>query len=156
VAQSRYLEANAHLRETIDLFEQLGQRDELAQAMAWLVYAQVGLGHLDEARSLLLRSLRLGVEIGSALPLMEALPALAIYYAKQGNGYRAIQTFALALRYPLVANCPVFEDLAGKHISSYSLSLEPQIVEAAQLQGHVGDVMTTVHELMSELEVLPD
>ena len=59
--------------------------------------------------------------------------------------------YALASRYPFVANSKWFDDVAGKHIAAVAATLPPEVVAAAQERGRARDLDATVAELLAEL-----
>ena len=63
-----------------------------------------------------------------------------------------MELYALASRYPFVANSRWFEDVAGKHIAAVAATLPPEVVAAAQECGRARDLGATVAELLAELE----
>lgn len=80
------------------------------------------------------------------------LPAVALILADQGAVERAVELYALASCYPLVANAQWYEDVAGKHIAAAAKALPPEGVAAAKERGRVRDLDATVKELLVELE----
>jgi len=99
-------------------------------------------GHLSEA-------LRTASEI-VIFPIITALPAIALLLADRGEVERAVELYALASRYPRVANSRWFEDVAGNHIAA-AATLPPKVVAAAQARGRARDLDATVAELLAEL-----
>ena len=63
-----------------------------------------------------------------------------------------MELYALASRYPFVANSRWFEDVAGKHIAAVAATLPPEVVAAAQKRGRARDLEAMVAELLAELE----
>jgi hypothetical protein len=82
---------------------------------------------------------------------MIALPAIALLLADQGENERAVEFYALASCYPVVANSRHFEDLAGRHIAAVAAALPPDAVAAAQERGRARDLWDTAAELLVEL-----
>ena len=64
---------------------------------------------------------------------------------------QAVELYALASRYPFVANSRWFEDVAGRHIAAVAATLPPDVVTAAQERGRARDLEATVAELLVEL-----
>ena len=60
----------------------------------------------------------------------------------------AVELYALASRYPFVANSRWFEDVAGKYITVAAVALPPDVVAAAQARGRARDLWATVEELL--------
>ena len=117
-----------------------------------LGYVARALGDLDRARHYLATALRTATEIGTFLARMIALPAVALLLADQGQAERAIELYALASRYPVLANAHWVEDVAGRHIGDLAETLPPDVVAAAQERGRARDLDDTVQELLVELE----
>ncbi len=80
------------------------------------------------------------------------LPGIALLLADLGKKERALELYALASRYPLVANSRWFEDVAGRRIAAVAATLPPEVVAAAQERGRARDLEATVAELLAELE----
>ena len=83
-----------------------------------------------------------------------ALPAAALLLTKQGKTAYAVEIYALASRFPLVANSRWFEDVAGKHIAAAAAHPEgvpPDVIAVAQARGRARDLDATVRELLAEL-----
>jgi hypothetical protein len=72
--------------------------------------------------------------------------------ADQGEKERAVELYALAARYPRVANSHWFDDIVGQHIAAVAATLPPDMVEAARARGQTRDLEATVAELLAELE----
>jgi hypothetical protein len=63
-----------------------------------------------------------------------------------------VELYALASRYPFVANSQWFEDVAGKHIAALARDLPSDAVAAAQERGWAWELEATVAGLLVELE----
>jgi DNA-binding SARP family transcriptional activator/predicted ATPase len=148
VAQRAYAEAQGMLQQSAAIF---GERE-----MGWIpviqAYAARGLGHLPQARRHLCDALRKATKIGAFLPFLWALPAAALLLTDQGESERAVELYALATRYPLVANSQWFEDVAGMHIAAAASTLSAQKVAKTEERGRARDIEATVAELLAELE----
>jgi hypothetical protein len=138
-------------RESIAVLHEIGQQDEMCWAIAGLGYAARGLGQISEAWTLLYETLATAAEIRAFFPLMLALPGIALLLADRGEVERAVGLYALASRYPLVANSRWFEDIAGKHVNAVSATLPPDVVKVVQKKGRARDLEATVVELLVEL-----
>ena len=90
-------------------------------------------------------------EFGAALPQLCALPAMALLLAGQGDCERAVELYALALRYPLVAKSHWLADVVGKQITAAANTLPAERVGLLQERGRARDLEATVAELMAEL-----
>ena len=83
--------------------------------------------------------------------LLETVPATALLLADAGKHERAVELYALASRYPFVANSRWFEDVFGRHIAAIAATLPPEVAEAARERGRARDLEETVKELLAEL-----
>jgi hypothetical protein len=79
--------------------------------------------------------------------LIDALPPVALLLADAGEVERAVELYALASRYPYVANSRWFEDVVGKPVSAVATSLPQEIVATAQERGRARDLWATAEEL---------
>ena len=61
---------------------------------------------------------RITVEVEADFPLLRMLPVVALLLGDVGEAERAVAIYALASRYPLVANSRWFEDVVGKHLAA--------------------------------------
>jgi hypothetical protein len=77
---------------------------------------------------------------------------MALLLADDDEGERAVELYALACRYPRVANSCWVEDVIGKQIAACAAKLPPDVVAAAQERGRARDLEATVRELVVKLE----
>jgi tetratricopeptide (TPR) repeat protein len=115
-------------------------------------YAARGLGRADQSAQLLWQGFQQAAGTKSVPQLLTALPGVALALADRGEVERAVQVYALATRYGMVANSRWFEDVAGRQIAAAAVALPPDVVAAAQERGRAGDPWATVQELLVELE----
>jgi hypothetical protein len=118
--------------------------------------AERALGHHSRAQQCLLEALRTIAKIGAFAPSLFSLCLIALLLADRGEVERAIELYALASRYPFVANSRHLEDTAGKHIAALAATLPPDAVAAVQTRGRARDLEATVAELLMELEAAPE
>ena len=64
---------------------------------------------------------------------------------------RAVELYALASRYPLVANNCWYHNLVGKHIDVAAASLPSEFVQAAQERVESFELWSIAEELVLEL-----
>jgi predicted ATPase/DNA-binding SARP family transcriptional activator len=146
-AQTRRLLQGQDLTITYD---QSG-RHELNHLPAVLACALIGLGQPSQARRHLLRALRLVPNTQVFWPLMYSVATYALLLIEEGEAEQAVELYALASRYPFVANSSWFEAVAGKHIAAVAATLPSDVVAAAQERGRARDLDATVEELLAEL-----
>jgi tetratricopeptide (TPR) repeat protein len=151
LAEGAYVDAQALLQETSDYYRDAGLREMLGYDPAFLAIASRGLGKIPQARKHLCEALLTATDIWTPLPLLVILPAISLILADQGEPERAVEVYALASRYPFVANSRWFEDLVGKHITAAAVTLPSEVVAAAKERGQARDLREAVEKLLDEL-----
>jgi hypothetical protein len=126
-------------------------REQAGETLALLGYAARGLGQFAQARRYLCEALQIAAELEVFLPVMFALPAVALLWADWGKLEQAVELYGLASRYPFVANSRWFVDVVGRHITAVTASLPPDVVVAAQERGLKRDLQATAAKLLAEL-----
>jgi hypothetical protein len=139
------------LQEAVDIYRDVGHRLMLSVSLACLAIASRGLGQIPRARKSLGEALLTATDIWARLPLLLVLPSIALILVDQGEAERAAEVYALASRYPFVANSSWFEDVVGKHIAAAAAGLPPEVAAAAQERGTSSDLRETVTKLLGEL-----
>ena len=86
--------------------------------------------------------------------ILASLAVEILSLADLGEHERAAELYALASRYPYVANSRWFEDVFGRHIEAVAAALPPEVAEAARERGRARDLDATVNGLLVELEAL--
>jgi predicted ATPase len=152
LAKAAYVEAQRFLRQSTDVLRKSEYPANLSLVLSCLAAAVCGGGDLDGSHGHLLESLQIAARIGVFLANLHALPTIAMLLVIRGDGKRAVEVYALASRYPFVANSQWFEDIVGKQIAAAAASLPPDVVAAAQARGMGRDLEATVVELLAELE----
>jgi tetratricopeptide (TPR) repeat protein len=140
------------LQKSVAIYQKIGGRRAHAWPLALLGYANLRLNQLVQARQRLIQTLRTVAEGETYITRTFALPAVGLLLAKQGKTVYAVEIYALASRYPFVANSRWFQDVVGKHIAAETATLPPDVVAAAQERGQARDLEATVAELLAELE----
>jgi tetratricopeptide (TPR) repeat protein len=151
LAEDRYVEAQQHLQESVAVFRDSGQQSDVGWPLAALGGAESRLGQLDQAQAHLCEALQGAAEVKSALNIRIVLPCAALLLAGLGQAEQAVEVYALALRFPFVANSHMCQDGVGKHIAAAAAALPPDVVAAAQERGRARDLWATVEELLVEL-----
>jgi predicted ATPase/DNA-binding SARP family transcriptional activator len=151
LAEEAYATARGLLQESVVVLQETGEWNSVALTLAVLGLAARGLGQSLQAQQHLSEALRTTTEIGAFLPLVRVLPAMALLLADRGEPERAVELYALASRYPFVANSRWFEAVTGRHIADVAATLPPEGVAVARERGRVRDLNATVLELLAEL-----
>jgi len=150
-AREAYAEARRLAQESAAFYREVGMRHRFGLPLAVLGVAARGLGDVAQAQHHLCEALRVAGDIGDFWPLMLALPAAALLLADRGEQERAVELYALASRYPFVANSQWFEDVFGRHIAAVAAALPPEVVAMAQERGRARDLDATVAELLERI-----
>jgi DNA-binding SARP family transcriptional activator/predicted ATPase len=148
LAQKDCLRALNLFEESIAAYGEVNQRDGISQAQACAAFASLGLGDLNATKQHLYSAIQIVIELNAVYPLLWVLPAMALFLVNKGECERAIELYALARRYPLVAKSQWFEDIAGKEISAIAESMPSEVVAAAKSRGVNIDPMTCILDFM--------
>ncbi len=151
LAEGASARARQRLQDGVAVYQEVGPQDDLSWALACLAIAARGLGDTPGVRQHLIHSLEIAQESGAAPPLLWALPAMALLLADAGEIERAIELYALASRYSLVAKSRWFADVIGNEIAAAAATLPAERVTLLEERGRVRDLQATAVELLSEL-----
>jgi predicted ATPase/transcriptional regulator with XRE-family HTH domain len=149
-----YREAEALLEESLALHRQVGDAGHLGLPLAQLGYTHWLLGDRPRAQAELLEVMESAVGQRAFTPLLLALPAIALMLAEQGLRERAAELYALAWRYPLLANSQSFIDGYGQRLDAVVATLPPDSAAASQARGQVLNLWETAASLEAELRAL--
>jgi hypothetical protein len=152
LAQASFAHAHRSLQDGLRGLKGFVDDPGYADESAWLGLAARGLERRAEARQNLVSALGSASRHYHFNELMVALAGIALLLADEGEAERAVELYALASRYPFVANSCWFGDIAGKQIAAAAATLPPQVVGAARERGGRQDLGATVRELLAELE----
>jgi hypothetical protein len=152
LAGAAYGDAQKLSQESVRIFQELGDVQGLHLARRHLGMAAWGLGQRRWARQHLYEALQTMFQVRDVRASIGALPAVTLLLFDEGQLERAVELYALASRYPFVANSRWFEDVAGKHIAAVAATLPTEVVAAAQERGRARDLWATAEELLAELE----
>lgn len=154
--------AKSLFSQSVTLFREINQQDELAWALAELSKVELALGNPAAAQAQVLEALQIGARLKSFLPLNFALPATAVLLAWQSAQTddptarrqlqeQAIELYALAARYPSVGKSAYLNGITGAHIREMTAKLPADVQQAAQERGQKGDLFTAVPALIQQL-----
>jgi tetratricopeptide (TPR) repeat protein len=150
MAEGDHAQAYRQLADAIPVTHDVGERADLSRAIAVLALAALDLGNSWESRQYLSQALGLAVELGAVPPLLWALPCASLLLAGQGEIERAVELYALACRYQLVAKSRWFADVAGNTLARVATTLPAERVVILQERGQVLDPMATAGELLAD------
>ena len=139
--------------KSIVQWQEIEQRDDLAWALALMVFVERGFGRVDSAESYLDQTLEIGIETRGYIPVLCGLYGAALLLLDKGEIERAVELVAQTSCFPVVANSRWFEDVAGREIAAAAQTLPPEVVAAAQERGRERDLWETAAELLEELPI---
>jgi len=152
LAERSFTDADDLFNECIPVFNTLS--GDLYRTFACQGYAARGLNRIAQAQEHFLEALRAATKHDDFPPLIHALPGIALLFADQGEAERAVELYALASTFGIVANSKWFDDIAGDEIAAVAEGLPEDVIEAAKTRGRSLDLWETVAELLDELEAL--
>jgi tetratricopeptide (TPR) repeat protein len=146
-----YREAADLLTESVRLHRQTGNLGQLGAPLAQLGYTLWLLGELPRARATLREALDIANRQHAFWALLFTLPAIALLLADDGRQERAVELYALAWRYPLIANAQSCHDSYGQRLEAVASALPPGIADAARARGQELQLWLTAAALPEEL-----
>jgi predicted ATPase/DNA-binding SARP family transcriptional activator len=153
LAQGAYDQARDLLQESTVRFAKTSYSG-LGCAHANLGCAMHMLGDPERARQHVWRGLQIAAETYDIPCLTSIIPAAALLMAGQGRVERAVELYALASRWALVANSRWFQNVYGRHVDAAAATLPPEVIAAARERGRARDLRATVDELLDEMREL--
>jgi hypothetical protein len=143
--EKRHKDACELYRELLSVADETGEHILLRtfSRAEWAV-AELRRGRRDVARHCLCSALRAALGEQSGMMPIGVLPPSALWLATEGQAERAVEVYALALRYPYVAHSRWYRDVFGARLEAASGTLPPEVIQARDLQA-------TVRELLDEL-----
>jgi tetratricopeptide (TPR) repeat protein len=152
LAEGAYERARTRCEASLAVWQQsVGHPSEFEGDLACLGLSAQGSGHHDEAWEHVLSQLVWAQESRMLMPALFGLAGAARLLADEGEGERAMELYALASRYPFVANSRWFEDVAGSQMTALEARLPVAVVTAARERGQARELDATVGELLTEL-----
>jgi hypothetical protein len=140
-------------QESVLIFQEIGQRDDLSFMLAGSACAELWLGQFEQAQRHLFQALRGAAELRNWFPLCYALPVAALLLVVQGRVERALELQAMMSRFPAFVDSRLIEDYSGRHVAAAAADLPPEVVAAARERGRARDPVATLAELLIELKV---
>ena len=128
-----------------------GDLGELSYTLAYLGYAERGLGNLEMAREYVAEALQTAIEIRIQYSVLAALQGMALILADQGEKERALEVYALTSRYPIMEKSPMTRAVVGRHLTAVADSLPPKKVKATMARGQEFDLWETALALSARL-----
>jgi predicted ATPase/DNA-binding SARP family transcriptional activator len=149
--EEAYAEAQQLLQEGVAMLRRLRQQVALGYSLAILGGVACDTHNFQQAQQYLLEPVRIALETRAFFLAHVTLAYVALFLARRGQPERAVEIYALASRFPYVANSRWYEDVAGRHIAAAATTPPPEVVAAAQERGKARDLWATAKELLAEL-----
>jgi len=121
-----YAQAQAIAQESIAIWQKNGHLLFIGQSFALLGYAACELGNLVLSQQAFSQALEVGVKHKIVLPILYALPGVALLWTKQYRDEQAVELYALVSRHAHIANSYWFAET----VKPVSLSADTIAVEA--------------------------
>jgi predicted ATPase/DNA-binding SARP family transcriptional activator len=153
LAEGSYKEAEQLIQKSLTDYSEYFPLTNIASYTASLGIVACKLGKLNEAKQHFRLSLRSSLEREDFYNILECLPGIALLKLGLNHISYAIEIYALILKYPLISNSKMKDDIFGKQISSAAACLPLDVVSDAQKRGHARDLWDTARELLAELEI---
>ena len=150
LVEGAFSQAYQHLEESPDPVHVDTTASRELDQLALLGLVTWGLDQPAEARQHLVAALDWANKAQQFTGLMLSLAGLALLSASEGEAELAVELYALAERYPLVARSGWFEDVIGRPIAVTAATLPPGVVHAARERGRARDLDASVAELVNE------
>jgi DNA-binding SARP family transcriptional activator/predicted ATPase len=151
LAEAALPQAYATLQNSLKVLVQISDDPRDIHPSAWIGLAARGLDHRHEAWQHLATALEWASRHQEFRELMVTLTGIALLLADEGRIERAVELYALASRYPFVANSCWFADVAGDTLAEVAATLPADQVAVLQERGRARELEATVVELLSEL-----
>lgn len=139
------------LGESLRLYRQIDQMDELGWTLIAQSYAARALGWTKEAQQQLLEAAQIVTTLRGFSTATFFIAAAALFSMDQGNLEKALELQALTKRFPNISQARWFEDVVWHHISTATKNLTEEVISAAQQRGQQRDLFATVEELMGDI-----
>ena len=151
LVESSYAKAQAAFAKSAELFRET-QNSDVVLSLAGLSYTASHLNQPQQACQYLAEALASGLAAKTYMPVVFALPGVALLLAQTGEAARAVELWAMAKCHPLIANSKWFEDVAGRELDDLAATLPPAVAAAAWQRGQRLELWQTAEALLAELE----
>ena len=151
MAEGAGREALVLFQESAAVFEEYRHRENQGWVLGPLGLAAREAGDTVLARQCVVGALEIGVDLGAFMPAMYALPVAALLLADNGAADRAVEAYACACRYGVVADSRWFEEMVGQQIRATTALLPMEAAQAARAQGQAQDWAAMAALVLAEL-----
>jgi tetratricopeptide (TPR) repeat protein len=148
LVEEEFDEAKLWLQESVGLFREVGQKDQLGNSLASLGHVTRAMGDLEKAQNYLREALRTALEIGALIPLLFAIPLAALLAVDRWDENKAIKLYVLASRFSFVKHSHWFNDVFERHIPNLTGVLPLKTDKATQEEEKSHDLWVTAKALL--------
>jgi hypothetical protein len=155
---AEWAEAKRLHGESLAIYQELGDRREMAVSRNYLGYVTCALADYQAAHQHFLAALQAAIEVQVTPVTLNALvglatllihqPAEEIEPSRTNRKQRAVELLALALSHP--ASGQEVKDKARRLLDEIGIELPPQVLAAAQERGQARNLEEVVTELLAE------
>ena len=128
-------EARSFFHESIKLYRQMGDQDEMAWALSLDAFCCLANGEIEQARQLLVEALGFAHSRHAYFASVLGLPVGARFLSVQGKLEKALETYTLVFQQPLLAKGKWFHEMYDKDIAACAEALPAEVAEAARERG---------------------
>jgi predicted ATPase/DNA-binding SARP family transcriptional activator len=158
VSAEAYADSIPVLHESIDQFRQIStptnEPRQLGWSLALLGYAQWKRNDFPAAHRTLLEVLTISTRLHDFLPVITALPTVALMLARHGNPAQAVELYALVWRYALPSNSRGWLATVKDELEAIAESLPADMIEAALTRVRASELHEGVVEAIQALKKL--
>ncbi|MCB0164311.1 MAG: tetratricopeptide repeat protein [Anaerolineae bacterium] len=153
VCREDFVEAQATLKESVEIGRATGLLTEVSFALQELALAEHGLGNLPHARQYTVEGLQTALEAGDTISLALNILPCALLLAEQGHTQRTAELWAMIADEPWITQSAIFE-AARRKIKDALAGLSTDEFEAARAKSQGLELRAVVPHLLAELQAL--
>lgn len=153
LARQAYVQAAAHIGESVTNFQKINQRDELGWALSLQACQHSLSGDAVAAKIALREALHLCLQVRGFVGLMYVVPAAVLWLALSGQPESAVMYDALARQQPYIARSRWYADVVGVHVAAAAAMLAPATAVQLQQQGERLDWWETAVALQEMCQI---
>ena len=153
LAEGSFAEAEGYFQECQMVYRTYAHKEKISTNLACLGYIARAKNQIYQAQGYFFQALDIATK-GNVITLAHSLPGIALLFADQGKGERAVELYTFASTLGMVANSRWFADIAGDEIAAVAAKLPAEVVDAAKRRARVPVSWEVAAELLVELEAL--
>ena len=147
IVQKTPQEARPIFRESIAVYRQIGDLDEMGWSLSLDAYCCLENGDSQQARHSLVEALEIAHSRHAYFTSVIALPVGALWLERHGELEKALETYTIAFQQPLLANSNWYHDMFDKCVAACAAGLPAEIAAAARERGKGRQLFAAVDEL---------